>query len=403
MGNSAPVIIRKSFARTSAPVVQARPTAEVLAEKSSRTSAWSVLFRQPSLRETLLKAITPSKAADVIHQIADQYAGKIKQRLLEAFSNMQSQVKVSQVANLIERGATDKEIFSALGLDQADAHLGSSIDALNNTAQAAGVETVTQAAGGISGLPKIQVMFDQNSPGMIDYLRSRAGALITTISSDTLANIRTVLANTTESGEGTPMDAARQLRDSIGLTNRQVSSLNNYRYFLENGDPRAYARSIGGQAERIIGAGFRDNTMTPTKIGGLVDAYRNRMLQSRAQIVADTESFSAANHAAHEGWQQIAAGFGSDPSQFKRFWVATNDGHTRQAHRDLPFQNEDGVGLDEPFESELGPIMYPGDPSADPSNVINCRCRVVVRFVGVPQGFLPPMVQGRSILPYGDQ
>jgi len=33
--------------------------------------------------------------------------------------------------------------------------------------------------------------------------------------------------------------------------------------------------------------------------------------------------------------------------------------------------------VDKPFQSELGPIMFPGDPSADPGNVYNCRCTLV--------------------------
>lgn len=38
--------------------------------------------------------------------------------------------------------------------------------------------------------------------------------------------------------------------------------------------------------------------------------------------------------------------------------------------------------MDKPFESELGDIMYPGDPSADPANVYNCRCTIAARVIG---------------------
>lgn len=55
----------------------------------------------------------------------------------------------------------------------------------------------------------------------------------------------------------------------------------------------------------------------------------------------------------------------------KKQWLATKDSRTRDAHAELDGQT---VDVDEPFESELGPIMYPGDPSADPANVWNCRC-----------------------------
>lgn len=61
-------------------------------------------------------------------------------------------------------------------------------------------------------------------------------------------------------------------------------------------------------------------------------------------------------------------------------WIATNDNRTRHAHSYL-----DGVVVDcdKPFETVLwlsknkrmpDKIMFPGDPSAHPANIYNCRC-----------------------------
>ena len=63
----------------------------------------------------------------------------------------------------------------------------------------------------------------------------------------------------------------------------------------------------------------------------------------------------------------------------KRIWVATLDERTRAWHADL-----DGVevDVDEPWENEYGSIEYPGDPSADPGNVYNCRCAMRVDVKG---------------------
>ena len=58
----------------------------------------------------------------------------------------------------------------------------------------------------------------------------------------------------------------------------------------------------------------------------------------------------------------------------KKKWLATLDSHTRDAHADLDGQEAE---VDEPFQSQLGPIMYPGDPKANPANVWNCRCTLV--------------------------
>lgn len=53
----------------------------------------------------------------------------------------------------------------------------------------------------------------------------------------------------------------------------------------------------------------------------------------------------------------------------KKRWMATLDARTRDAHGKLDGQV---VEVDKPFKSDLGPIMYPGDPTADPGNVYNC-------------------------------
>ena len=57
----------------------------------------------------------------------------------------------------------------------------------------------------------------------------------------------------------------------------------------------------------------------------------------------------------------------------RKRWVATKDTLTREAHGKLDGQT---VGWDEPFKSDLGEIMFPGDPNAKPANVWNCRCTI---------------------------
>ena len=53
----------------------------------------------------------------------------------------------------------------------------------------------------------------------------------------------------------------------------------------------------------------------------------------------------------------------------QKVWLATLDDRTREAHVLLDGQVQD---VDHPFDSILGPIDYPGDPSADEANTWNC-------------------------------
>ena len=62
-------------------------------------------------------------------------------------------------------------------------------------------------------------------------------------------------------------------------------------------------------------------------------------------------------------------------------WLATLGSHTRHAHAMLDGQKRP---RDEPFDSEMGPIMYPGDPDARPANVYNCRCTLIYSVAKYP-------------------
>lgn len=66
-----------------------------------------------------------------------------------------------------------------------------------------------------------------------------------------------------------------------------------------------------------------------------------------------------------------------------KVWLAANDARTREAHELLDGQEQE---IDDPFESILGDIMYPGDPDADPANVYNCRCSLTYKVVGFNRG-----------------
>lgn len=55
----------------------------------------------------------------------------------------------------------------------------------------------------------------------------------------------------------------------------------------------------------------------------------------------------------------------------RKQWLTVGDNRVRHAHVDLDGAEEE---VEEPFVNDIGEIMYPGDPDADPENVWNCRC-----------------------------
>lgn len=70
----------------------------------------------------------------------------------------------------------------------------------------------------------------------------------------------------------------------------------------------------------------------------------------------------------------------------KKTWMSSDQpGRTRDWHMPGAFRALT-VDIEEPFENELGKIMYPGDPAAAPANVYNCRCTLVTEI----EGFIDP-------------
>lgn len=99
------------------------------------------------------------------------------------------------------------------------------------------------------------------------------------------------------------------------------------------------------------------------------------MNRSSAIRNARTMTTSAENKGRQDSYQKAT----DDGVIMEREWVTMIDGRERSWHAEL---NGVRVGVDEAFDSEYGPIMYPGDPTADPANVYNCRCSIRAHVKG---------------------
>lgn len=84
----------------------------------------------------------------------------------------------------------------------------------------------------------------------------------------------------------------------------------------------------------------------------------------RAITVSRTMSTAAANGGKLEGWKQ------SDVVNGKK-WRSSKGNRTRKTHRKANGQIQP---LDKPFEVGKSKLMFPGDPSGRPEEIIRCRC-----------------------------
>lgn len=119
-----------------------------------------------------------------------------------------------------------------------------------------------------------------------------------------------------------------------------------------------------GLGTREIARSFREQI---TGIGTLNPVQR-------AEVIARTETHTAANYAQREAVRAI------DLPGVQKEWLAVEDARTRESHAQADGQV---VGMDEPFVVGGAHLMFPGDPDGPAEEIINCRC--VIAFIG-PEG-----------------
>lgn len=92
----------------------------------------------------------------------------------------------------------------------------------------------------------------------------------------------------------------------------------------------------------------------------------------RGMVVARTEAIAAHNAGTFAGFLSMAE---FDPQPWEKAWLSTEDTRTRPTHKKADQQR---VGIREQFRVGRARLMYPGDPSGPPGEVIQCRCTLLM-------------------------
>lgn len=221
--------------------------------------------------------------------------------------------------------------------------------------------------------PTVGVSFNATDPQAAAMMRDNALAFVRQFTEAQRTATRRALVDALGSGQSRQA-AARAFRESIGLTDAQLQAVDNYRSLLEQGSREALDRSLRDRRfdASVEAAADGRRQLTPEQIDRMVTRYRARYLAYRAETIARTESVRTISQAREEAFRQAITQAGIDPGDTEQVWHAVEDNRTRLTHRELDGQVQP---LGQPFVSISGAeLMYPGDPSAPPEEVINCRC-----------------------------
>lgn len=341
------------------------------------------------LKGTIIrKAATKAQLAQAtrIRALADKFEGRLKRSYLRAIKALKNDFDVPGTAALIQAGKIMealKEIQTALedhGLKAMTAEFNDAVIAGGKLAATIGHE---QLHGEDQAHNSVNFVFDVANPATATFLQEYGANKITGLLDQTRQVVRTALEEGFSAGRN-PISVARDIRSMIGLTPNQAKAVSNFRDVLENaGDGTSYSDYSGYSLRDARYDGPVDAAMSgeadlsAEKIETMVERYAQRTLNYRADTIGRTEGIGAVSAGNQQVWQQAVEDEKIESNELRRYWVYTDDDKVRDAHIAIPDMNPEGVGLDEPFESPLGEIMFPGDPEAEPANSINCRCVVI--------------------------
>jgi hypothetical protein len=93
---------------------------------------------------------------------------------------------------------------------------------------------------------------------------------------------------------------------------------------------------------------------------------------NRATVIARTETIGALNAGRADAFRVVAE---IENVPLEKFWLATDDGRTRPDHRQAEGQR---VPVGSPFIVGGSELQFPGDPTGPASQVIQCRCTMLL-------------------------
>jgi hypothetical protein len=213
-----------------------------------------------------------------------------------------------------------------------------------------------------------QFNFDAFAPDIAKEIRDEQDRLIAQLETDARDAIDTIISDGVS--EGLDMEeVAASVRDMIGLTDTQAQAVLNYQSMLQDLDPKALQRQLRNTEydavyQDAIDAG---NDLSDAAVESMVSDYIENYLDYRAATIAQTESTRAANLGLHDAYSQAVDRGAIPEDALTRQWQLGDS--PCPICESIPDNNPDGVGIDEPFDSDDGPI---DDPPVHP----NCECSV---------------------------
>lgn len=302
------------------------------------------------------KADEPWRA---VHRAADNNAARFADPFIASVNNLRRRVTLAQLEESVRAGTPTRELVEAIdrvrvakiAADPAD--LATKVYAETIVESVIGQAAYVESVFGTRGAA-IVGRFNIVSPFVLRAAEELGANLIREVGDETKSAVRRIIFNATRDGVP-PREAAKQIKDIIGLTTRQALAVNRLEQgLLEQGASPAFARARGRR-------------------------YSEQLLRDRAENIARTETMRAANRGQQLLWSEMADA-GVIGQDFGQRWLVTPD--DRLCPRCAPM-NGKVVQLGYLFrETERGVLPSKRQPVAgasveSPPLHPRCRCTLV--------------------------
>lgn len=267
--------------------------------------------------------------AAALHAFADRLRPTVRRQFLQAVEALRDSMTLDALIEAVSAGGIGLRLDAPLrGLS---AELRAAIATVNRVfdeAQQAEERLFAQRY-------RLALRFDVVNPRALDAA-GRGAQLVREVTDSTRRGIQAIITRAIREGIP-PAEAARLIKPTIGLTDRQAMAVVNYRFSL-------------------LEAGA-----SPAAVAKAAATYADRLLRQRAETIARTETIRAGREGRKATWDQARAeGFLTDDT--KQRWVVTDDDRLCPACEPLDGV-EVGLGESFPHGGGDGPPLHP-----------NCRC-----------------------------
>lgn len=305
--------------------------------------------------------------------LLDAIAPELRKKFLEMIARVRDQLPSDSIIRMVEEGRlVDAEVAFESGMNLFQQDIASAFVLSGN-----------EAAKMLSTALGVIVHYDQFNERAVSLLREDGLARVVGFSQEQTRIVRGLIEDGIARGVN-PRTVARDIRESIGLTESQAMAVGNYRSMLENQGRAPLSESLqrelrDGRSDRSVQRAIDRSTPLPqAQIDSMVERYRDNYVAYRAEVIARTEALRALHQGTEEAVAQVLDSGEVPESMVTRTWSTAGDERVRASHVAMDGQ-ERGVGED--FVSGDGnTLKFPGDPDAPASDVVNCRCMIQTRI-----------------------